>query len=70
MRGRAAAQRANSRGGERPARWRDDGARVGTFFAAPFGATILAELGARVIKLEQLEGDPVRHVMPFPELSG
>ena len=43
---------------------------LGTFFAAPFGATILAELGARVIKLEQLEGDPVRHVMPFPELSG
>jgi crotonobetainyl-CoA:carnitine CoA-transferase CaiB-like acyl-CoA transferase len=42
---------------------------LGTFFAAPFGATILAELGARVIKLEQLDGDPVRHVMPFPELG-
>jgi crotonobetainyl-CoA:carnitine CoA-transferase CaiB-like acyl-CoA transferase len=42
----------------------------GTFFAAPFGATLLAELGARVIKVEQLEGDPIRNVMPFPELGG
>ena len=68
-RGRAAAQR-YIRGGTPRAAGGDDGARAGTFFAAPFGATILAELGARVIKLEQLEGDPVRHVMPFPELSG
>lgn len=42
----------------------------GTFFAAPYGATLLGELGARIIKIEQLEGDPIRHVMPFPEISG
>jgi len=42
----------------------------GTFFAGPFGATLMAELGARVIKVEQLDGDPIRNVMPFPELGG
>jgi crotonobetainyl-CoA:carnitine CoA-transferase CaiB-like acyl-CoA transferase len=43
---------------------------LGTFYAAPFGATILADLGARVIKVEQLDGDPIRHIMPFPEVGG
>jgi crotonobetainyl-CoA:carnitine CoA-transferase CaiB-like acyl-CoA transferase len=43
---------------------------LGTFYAAPFGATILADLGARVIKIEQLDGDPIRHIMPFPEVGG
>lgn len=43
---------------------------LGTFYAAPFGATLLAELGARVIKIEQLDGDPMRNIMPFPELGG
>jgi crotonobetainyl-CoA:carnitine CoA-transferase CaiB-like acyl-CoA transferase len=43
---------------------------LGTFYAAPFGATILADLGARVIKVEQLDGDPIRHIMPFPEAGG
>ncbi len=43
---------------------------LGTFFAGPYGATLLADLGARVIKLEQLDGDPIRRLMPFPELSG
>ena len=33
---------------------------VAYFLAGPFGATILAELGARVIKVEPLEGDPYR----------
>ncbi len=42
----------------------------GTFYAAPFGATLLADLGARVIKLEPLEGDPIRNIMPFPEIGG
>ena len=43
---------------------------LGTFYAAPFGTTLLADLGARVIKLEQLDGDPIRHIMPFPEVGG
>jgi crotonobetainyl-CoA:carnitine CoA-transferase CaiB-like acyl-CoA transferase len=43
---------------------------LGTFYAAPFGATLLADLGARVIKVEQLDGDPIRHIMPFPEVGG
>jgi crotonobetainyl-CoA:carnitine CoA-transferase CaiB-like acyl-CoA transferase len=43
---------------------------LGTFYAAPFGATILADLGARVIKIEQLDGDPMRHIIPFPEAGG
>ena len=43
---------------------------LGTYYAAPFGATLLAELGARVIKLEQLDGDPHRNMLPFPEIAG
>ena len=43
---------------------------LGTFFAAPFGATVLAELGARVIKVEPLEGEPMRTILPFPEVGG
>jgi crotonobetainyl-CoA:carnitine CoA-transferase CaiB-like acyl-CoA transferase len=43
---------------------------LGTFYAAPFGTTILADLGARVIKIEQHDGDPIRHIMPFPEVGG
>jgi crotonobetainyl-CoA:carnitine CoA-transferase CaiB-like acyl-CoA transferase len=43
---------------------------LGAFFAAPFGATLLAEQGARVIKVEPLDGDPIRNVVPFPELAG
>jgi crotonobetainyl-CoA:carnitine CoA-transferase CaiB-like acyl-CoA transferase len=43
---------------------------LGTFYAAPFGATILADHGARVIKIEQLDGDPMRTIMPFPEIGG
>lgn len=39
-------------------------------FAAPFGATLLADLGARVIKVEPLEGDPIRTIIPFPEAGG
>src|SRR5262249_45450809 len=42
----------------------------GTFFAAPLCPTILAELRARVIKIEQLDGDPIRHIVPFPEVGG
>lgn len=43
---------------------------LGTFYAAPFGATILTDYGARVIKIEQLDGDPMRSIMPFPEVGG
>lgn len=43
---------------------------LGSFFAAPFGATLLAEMGARVVKVETGAGDAIRHLMPFPELSG
>jgi crotonobetainyl-CoA:carnitine CoA-transferase CaiB-like acyl-CoA transferase len=42
----------------------------GGMFAAPFGATVLADLGARVIKVEPLEGDAIRDVMAFPEAGG
>jgi crotonobetainyl-CoA:carnitine CoA-transferase CaiB-like acyl-CoA transferase len=40
---------------------------LGTFYAAPFGATILTDLGARVIKIEPMEGDPMRTQQAFPE---
>jgi crotonobetainyl-CoA:carnitine CoA-transferase CaiB-like acyl-CoA transferase len=40
---------------------------LGTFYAAPYGATVLTDLGARVIKIEVLDGDPMRRQLPFPE---
>jgi crotonobetainyl-CoA:carnitine CoA-transferase CaiB-like acyl-CoA transferase len=43
---------------------------LGTFYAGPYGATILTELGARVIKLELPEGDPMRWITGFPEVGG
>ena len=39
-------------------------------FAAPYGSTLLADLGARVIKVEPLEGDAIRAMVPFPEAGG
>jgi crotonobetainyl-CoA:carnitine CoA-transferase CaiB-like acyl-CoA transferase len=42
---------------------------LGTYYAAPFGTAILADLGARVIKIEQLDGDPIRTLAPFPEVG-
>ena len=54
----------------RPRReWRDDPSaalsdvtvlELGTFFAAPFGGTVLREVGARVIKVEPMGGEPMR----------
>ena len=35
-------------------------------FAGPFGTTLLADLGANVIKVEPPHGDGFRHVPPFP----
>ncbi len=43
---------------------------LGTFFAGPYGATLLRDLGARVVKIEQLDGDPIRWIIPFPEIGG
>ena len=43
---------------------------LATFFAAPYGATLLCDLGARVIKVEPLGGDPLRTILPFPEVGG
>jgi crotonobetainyl-CoA:carnitine CoA-transferase CaiB-like acyl-CoA transferase len=42
----------------------------GLWYAAPFGPALLADLGARVIKIEPLAGEPMRNVMPFPEAGG
>src|SRR6202041_2560357 len=42
---------------------------LGTFFAAPFGGTVLRGLGARVIKVEPIKGEPMRTLLPFPELG-
>lgn len=42
----------------------------GLMFAAPFGSTMLTDLGARVIKVEAIGGDAIRGVLPFPESGG
>ena len=43
---------------------------LAVLFAAPHGATMLTDLGARVIKVEQMSGDPIRSIVPFPECGG
>lgn len=43
---------------------------LAVLFAAPHGPTMLSDLGARVIKVEPLEGDPIRTIIPFPESGG
>lgn len=40
---------------------------LGIWYAAPFGGALLADLGARVIKVEPLAGEPMRGVLPVPE---
>ena len=40
------------------------------FFAAPYGSSVLTDLGARVIHVEQLAGDPIRMAAVFPEIAG
>jgi crotonobetainyl-CoA:carnitine CoA-transferase CaiB-like acyl-CoA transferase len=43
---------------------------LGTFYAGPFASTMLADQGATVIKIEPLDGDPIRYQMPVPESAG
>jgi crotonobetainyl-CoA:carnitine CoA-transferase CaiB-like acyl-CoA transferase len=43
---------------------------LGTYYAAPFGATLMADYGARVIKIEEPTGDPMRNMLPFPDVAG
>ncbi|MFC4944320.1 CaiB/BaiF CoA transferase family protein [Pseudonocardia sp. GCM10023141] len=40
---------------------------IATFYAGPYGSALLTDLGARVIKIEPLDGDPLRLIQPFPE---
>jgi crotonobetainyl-CoA:carnitine CoA-transferase CaiB-like acyl-CoA transferase len=40
---------------------------LGTFYAAPYGSTVMTDLGARVIKVEALDGEPMRTQQAFPE---
>ncbi|MCY3635629.1 MAG: CoA transferase [bacterium] len=40
---------------------------LGTYYAAPFAGALLADYGARVIKVESLQGEPMRTIMGFPE---
>ncbi|GGN39259.1 CaiB/BaiF CoA transferase family protein [Streptomyces fuscichromogenes] len=50
-----------------------DGVTVVEFalmYAGPYGATLLTDLGARVIKVESLDGDPIRRAVAFPEAGG
>ncbi len=42
---------------------------IATVIAAPLAVSLLADLGARVIKVEPIEGDPYRHLLPNGELA-
>ncbi|OAA27431.1 putative acyl-CoA transferase/carnitine dehydratase [Frankia sp. EI5c] len=42
---------------------------LGMYFAAPYGGSLLADLGARVIKVEPPAGDPLRSLASFPEIG-
>jgi formyl-CoA transferase len=41
---------------------------AGSWIAAPASATVLGDFGADVVKLEPLEGDPLRHLSASPAL--
>jgi crotonobetainyl-CoA:carnitine CoA-transferase CaiB-like acyl-CoA transferase len=40
---------------------------LGLYYAAPYGPAVLADYGARVIKLEPLTGEPMRMLLGFPD---
>jgi crotonobetainyl-CoA:carnitine CoA-transferase CaiB-like acyl-CoA transferase len=42
---------------------------IATVIAAPLATSLLADLGARVIKVEPITGDPYRHLLPRGELA-
>ncbi|MGD1256984.1 CaiB/BaiF CoA transferase family protein [Mycobacterium seoulense] len=42
----------------------------GEMFAAPYASSVLADLGARVIKFENMNGDNIRSLLQFPEAAG
>lgn len=42
----------------------------GSFYAMPFGVALLASLGARVIKIEPMTGDPIRNAFGIWEGGG
>ena len=37
---------------------------LATIIAAPLGTVMLADLGARVVRVETIDGDPYRHILP------
>jgi hypothetical protein len=43
---------------------------MAVLYAAPFGAALVTDLGARVIRIEQLAGDPCRLMAGFSEAGG
>ncbi|OBK63277.1 CoA-transferase [Mycobacterium colombiense] len=42
----------------------------GSMYAGPYGATLLTDLGARVIKIEPVDGDNIRTMLAYPEAAG
>lgn len=42
---------------------------LGLFFSGPMSSALLADLGARVIKVEPIAGDPLRELGSFPEIA-
>ncbi len=67
---RSGSPRSPEAGGEAEGRLPLQGVTVldlGLFYAAPYGPAILADLGARVIKVEPLSGEPMRLLMGYPD---
>ena len=73
LRTRSARPAASPARGDGPSGLPLDGVTIvelGGFYAAPFGLTVLTDLGARVIKVEPPEGDTIRYQIGFPEIGG